>query len=547
MSTMLQLFDLPLDLVTRVLFFLHPRELSILQQTHSRFRQLIHESKRFQYRFAIALAGVADNMHSTHTAPERLTLLKNREEGWLQMNIDFQKSIPKVKFASGIYDLTGGIYFRGDLSRRSIHYCQLPSRSSDTPCWKIINVEKAIVDIGVSVYEHDLIAITPDPKREGHSIIEIILVELSTGKLHPLAKQPILFISETQASKPSILLEIVGEFLVLVMTHTFRQFNPPDTLQAFEILSNILSEHSASTSHVRRVHLPISDDDTPTELSSEHPRHLGVLNRCKVATHGTILMPRSALPQICGTPHLRAPFYPDPDDAIMVLNVQLQGADEDGAYSLFVHRSSLLKVCHTNRPEDEDGVSHYIPGALTTERIPGKRVRAWSDWGPSITRVFDPCWESLHWITTTAGQRAIICHEADLDEDQDEDRGGQHPRLLDFNPYTVAKAMRELDSTATIISCIDYPILGQLPYVEIDIPFQDSWLNRHQGFLLYDEGLLVLGLAFSSSSKVLILKCMQAYATAINEYETIENERDVKQNYPVAKIQKMGSIMKLYA
>ncbi|KAG6887262.1 hypothetical protein C0992_013100 [Termitomyces sp. T32_za158] len=395
------------------------------------------------------------------------------------------------------------------------------------PCWKKITVEKAIVDIGVSVYEHNLIAIltySPHPTRITYSNIEIILVELSTGKPHPLAKHPILFISETRASKPSILLEIVGDYLVLVMVHKLRESSRPDVLQVYEWKTGALKMD------IQRPHLTYREFVFLSQTMILLPNYyLNTLDIWELPT-GAQLPPaepflRLTLPTLStgssiinfscrcepnptpsGTPHLVTPFHPDPDDAIMVMNVQLQGPDGVGVYLLFVHRSALLKVCTTHRPEDEDGVSHYIPGTFTIERIPGKRVRAWDDWGPPITRVFDPCWGSLRWITTTSGQRAIVSHVEDPDEDVDEDEGGQHPRLLDFNPYTVKKAMRssneglrqfefsdlELDSTATIINCIDRPILGQLPYVEIDIPFQDSWLNSHKGFLLYEEGFIVL-------------------------------------------------------
>ena len=156
---MVQFFDLPPELIFRVFCFLDLPELCVLQRTHSTFRQSIQDSQWLQYCFAATRAGVQNNIHTAHSASERLALLNHREKGWLHMNIDFQKSIPNVKCPSGIYDLTGRIYFRGDQSRKSIHYCQLPSRSSDTVSWKTVNVNKPLVDIGVSVYEHDLIAI----------------------------------------------------------------------------------------------------------------------------------------------------------------------------------------------------------------------------------------------------------------------------------------------------------------------------------------------------------------------------------------------------
>ncbi|KAH0584785.1 hypothetical protein H2248_008067 [Termitomyces sp. 'cryptogamus'] len=124
------LLDLLQELISRVLCFLDLPELAILQRTHSGFRQLIQTSQGFQYRFAASLAGVKSNEHSTHTASERLAPLMSREAGWRYMNVDFRKSIPNVK-SPGISKLVDGIFFMYNLSKRSIHYCRLPSGPSD--------------------------------------------------------------------------------------------------------------------------------------------------------------------------------------------------------------------------------------------------------------------------------------------------------------------------------------------------------------------------------------------------------------------------------
>ncbi|KAG5730616.1 hypothetical protein E4T56_gene4141 [Termitomyces sp. T112] len=515
----LQLFDLPLELILRVLGFLDLSELTVLMRTHSTFRQSIQDSQGFQYRFAAIRAGVESNVHSNHTTWERLALLKIREKSWLHMEVDFQKSIPNVKFPSGIYDLTGGIYFRGDLSRRSIHYCPLPSKSTDPISWRRIRVDRALVDIGVSVYEHNLIAIltySPHPTIARKNIIEIVLLELSTGKPHPMAKKPVLFIGETSASKPAILLEVVGEYLVLVMTRESRELNAPSTLRVYEWITGTLNMD------IQRPNSPYHNFIflSPTVILLPNTQ----LNTLDVWEIPTGAKPPPTEPFLClalpslsyrstifhfscrcepnltpsGKPYSEAPFHPDPEDAIIVLTAQV----DFGAYALFVHRSALLRVCTTHQPEDEAGVSHYLPSMFTIGRIPAERVRAWDDWGPSITHVFNTSLSSLHWVTTTDGQRAIVNHVVDEDGENEE---GQHSQLLDFNPSTVKRVVQAqadgsggFDShevvfyTTVTIPGIESPITSQLPYVGVDIPFQDSWLNRFKGFLLYEEGLLVL-------------------------------------------------------
>ncbi|KAG6860056.1 hypothetical protein C0995_016424 [Termitomyces sp. Mi166 len=204
-----------------------------------------------------------------------------------------------------------------------------------------------------------------------------------------------------------------------------------------------------------------------------------------------------------GALHSKAPFHPNSEDAIIVLNVQIQSLNGLGMYSLFVHRSALLRVCTTESLEDEDGVSHCIPNVFSVERIPGKGVRAWANWGPPITHMFDTSQASLSWITTTTGQWAIVrCNDSDDEDDED----GQRLQLLDFNPSTMKRVVQnwndglgefdshefELDTTATVITGIEHPIQSQLPYVGVNIPLQDSWINCFKGFLLYEEGVLVL-------------------------------------------------------
>ena len=60
--------------------------------------------------------------------------------------------------------------------------------------------------------------------------LEIRLLSFSTGQPHPLAEQPIIFI--TTRSLPlghcSVLIEIVGDFLVLLVTFPWARNGPED-------------------------------------------------------------------------------------------------------------------------------------------------------------------------------------------------------------------------------------------------------------------------------------------------------------------------------
>ncbi|KAG6908210.1 hypothetical protein DXG01_005682 [Tephrocybe rancida] len=519
-----QLFDLPPEIILQILCFLDLSELALLQCTSSILCDLIQDSQGLQYRFAAAAAGVEDNAYTSHAAHERIKLLKNREEGWLNVDIDFEKTIPIISFPSGIYDLTGGIYFRGDWSRRTIHYCRLPSQPSDAAVWKQITVDKPLVDIGVSVFEHDLIAIltyTPSPKDPRRHVIEVALFELSTGKPHPLAKSPVLFVSESSLSQPSILLEIVGEHLVLVLAQHTLEADAKDSLRVFEWKTGALKMNverdyrgyhdvvflSPTILLLPNYHhntfdiweIPVGGAPVPTEpylaLALPGLRHgSGLANiSCRCEPN----------PAPSGTPHSPAPFHTSPDDAIIVFNIHLHTTHMTTAYSLFVHRSALLKACTTSLPGDAEGVIHYIPRELAQQRVPGEHVRAWDNWGPQFTRAIDGTDIPLRWITTTAGQRAIITYE-EVDED-----GGeiwQYSTLLDFNPLHVEAAAREKESLPgdyedheVIREASTFPVFGlfepittRLPYLSLEVPVDPAWSDRAMGLLLDEERLLAL-------------------------------------------------------
>jgi hypothetical protein len=100
--------------------------------------------------------------------PERLRILKKREEAWEML--DFRRSVPvSVPFEStGIYDFTGGAFLLGTrlytASRRptvGYSYVSLPSLSDakdQKSEWKGLSFGIQILDVGLAVHEHDLIA-----------------------------------------------------------------------------------------------------------------------------------------------------------------------------------------------------------------------------------------------------------------------------------------------------------------------------------------------------------------------------------------------------
>ena len=69
--------------------------------------------------------------------------------------------------------------------------------------------------------------------------IEIQFIEFSTGNPHPHAREYRIFIMNTEWEKPSIGMEIVGENLVLVISHT-NGWRPHNRIFIYEWKTGVL-------------------------------------------------------------------------------------------------------------------------------------------------------------------------------------------------------------------------------------------------------------------------------------------------------------------
>lgn len=155
---MAQLLDLPPEIIVGIICYLDIADIVSI----TRINRALYDIKNFQiiqYRFALHAAALEDSPDSNLVVAERLQLLQSREEGWGSLNVDFRRTIPIQHTPAGIYDMTGGIYFLGDASNKALHFCKLPSKPGDPATWSRIDIDRSLVDIGLVIYEHDLVAI----------------------------------------------------------------------------------------------------------------------------------------------------------------------------------------------------------------------------------------------------------------------------------------------------------------------------------------------------------------------------------------------------
>lgn len=160
------LLDIPSEVIGYILLKLSAHDVISCQRTCRTLCNLVRSNSALRYLIQLERFGAIDDMRPGLSYPERLDLLERREEAWAML--DFCRSVHiTVPFNStSIYDFTGGAFLLGTrfgASRRPAGYSYIPLPSlSDPPDQKLNWIELGlgvqILDVGLAVQEHDLIA-----------------------------------------------------------------------------------------------------------------------------------------------------------------------------------------------------------------------------------------------------------------------------------------------------------------------------------------------------------------------------------------------------
>jgi len=150
------LLQLPPEILVQILQKLDIDGLFSCQLTSKYLDHLIRQSVAIQYNVALFAAMAEDNPCLSLTVAEKFRALKSSEDAWTFLRPDFTTSIPVTHKQSGVYDLTGGVYLLSNSTRTALHYLKLPSKQGDETDWKVLRSSKSIIDIGLSIFEHDL-------------------------------------------------------------------------------------------------------------------------------------------------------------------------------------------------------------------------------------------------------------------------------------------------------------------------------------------------------------------------------------------------------
>ena len=164
----ISLLQIPSELMVRILLFLSPLDIISCGRTCRTLHDLCSESI-LRYLIQMERCAVRDDMSPGLSYPERLRILKQREETWkvLDFHRFLQASVPFE--VTSLYDFTGGAFFLSRIhhyanreAAMGYSYVTLPSLSNPQDQkleWKEFSFDTEMLDFGLAVHEHDLIAV----------------------------------------------------------------------------------------------------------------------------------------------------------------------------------------------------------------------------------------------------------------------------------------------------------------------------------------------------------------------------------------------------
>lgn len=248
----------------------------------------------------------------------------------------------------------------------------------------------------------------------------------------------------------------------------------------------------------------------PESASPRHDGPIGILGLPRLRDDqflGTISTRCEPNPTPSGTPYSNQPYNASSPNAIAIFNIRIQPLDMTPsiAFSLFIHRKSLLNIC------PEASLASSAPSQDDLDTTPTEielGIIPWAEWGPPISRWLNAEVMPTRWITTTAGERCVAAVEQ-------HDSQECTISILDFNPTRIRRmeAQWSHDSkvymsviknpTSLLSRCFEEPVLSMLPYSVCITP----QTYDYDGVLMDEERLIGLRVRFVQCFSRCMLIC----------------------------------------
>ena len=159
---------LPVEILVRIFSFLDLRDLLRLDVVDRLHHTLIHDTPELLYQVCLYEQGLQDEP-SKHNLLEKLRLLDKRAESLNHIDDLYRTRVKVAHRPSNIYDLSNGVYILGDSLNtqtarvtKALRYLELFPASNGPQThdhlWPHFTMGANIVDIGLALQEHDLLA-----------------------------------------------------------------------------------------------------------------------------------------------------------------------------------------------------------------------------------------------------------------------------------------------------------------------------------------------------------------------------------------------------
>ncbi|CDO70843.1 hypothetical protein BN946_scf184801.g36 [Trametes cinnabarina] len=502
----MSLLQLSPELLVHILSYLDYQDLHVCRRVNSAMNRLIQSSIFLQYFMQLQIYGYEDNPSCPLVIADKLRLLQRQEAAWSRLDFEKETTVRIPFNPSSIYDLTDGVLLLGESlsgiqsGADTVRWTPLSRLVSGQPessynIWEKIDVGAHIIDVGLSVEEHDLIVVATDHETEDHHTkFELRLIQLSTGLNHPLASKPAITLAvlpvppQAVAGQSSVCIEIIGDLLCFLFHYPGGSTIPPAMFEVynwktgqclqfrgmdcpsystFTFLSPdviALPNCTDNTIELCRIESTSLERGAPIkELEPSCILQLPRLGRGHSIAQVTCRSEPKMTKTTRNAPAFKStePFHLRPEDAVVIFNVMTH--DSQGFHeclTLIVHTAALLRILDEQTdaaipsiipeaplpvPQDPSTtqvdakkkaiLSPSEPIPPTPESAPGAPRLAWTQWGPKVCRWLEASFGASRWITTTCGQRYVTVEEDPIDDES------MHSTIVvyDFNPHNVRR------------------------------------------------------------------------------------------------------------
>ncbi|KAI0346074.1 hypothetical protein BDW22DRAFT_1352068 [Trametopsis cervina] len=192
--------SLPTELICWIFRYLSCNELVVCRQLCRSLKHIVDTTVDLQYILNLQLAGMADNpAHSLGTA-DKLALLKRYRDQWCSLTPHLEHIVLFESIHLERVDDKKEHFIRGTLGigpslNFDYHFAQLPSRIREIPLKSWVLRLPGYTGSFAMDLQQDVLAILkerPPPDGNDDKCPSLHILELSTGKEHPLALYPSL-------------------------------------------------------------------------------------------------------------------------------------------------------------------------------------------------------------------------------------------------------------------------------------------------------------------------------------------------------------------